>query len=232
MRNPFRSQFKITQPFGARPEYYRQFGLTGHEGIDLIPSSADWAVLALADGKVVRDEDNPRSGAYGVSVTLWHPHLKKAAQYCHLAQNTVAIGQEIKAGHQIGVMGRTGNTQGAHLHLNLFEVDGQGRRLNKGNGYLGGINPQPFLEEQTSVPVEKATFEKLVSNSTRYDAFVAAGFPDVASVRKAIEAGRVTITDTQKIKELEQQLAQVRGERDRLVDFRNQVEQLIHDFSR
>lgn len=148
MRNPFRSKLQITQAFGARPEYYKQFGLIGHEGLDLIPTGTDWTVYALEDGKVVKDEDNAKSGAYGINITLWHG--KKATQYCHLEYNLVNLNDEVKKGQAIGKMGATGNTQGTHLHLNLFETDENGYRLNKDNGYFGGVNPEPFLNEDNT----------------------------------------------------------------------------------
>lgn len=153
MRNPFRSQYKITQEFANNPAYYGQFGLKGHEGIDLIPSGSVWDVLCLADGVVVTDSDNPVSGAYGVFVTVWHPKLKKATQYCHFKENYVKNGDVVTAGQKLGLMGKTGNTQGAHLHLNLYETDDNGIRLNKDNGYNGGINPKPFLEAEDQLPV-------------------------------------------------------------------------------
>jgi hypothetical protein len=147
MRKLFNSTFKITQVFNNNASYYSQFGLKGHEGIDLVPTTSDWSVLALEDGVVVRDEDNPRSGAYGVYVTLWHKELNKATQYCHLFSNIVTFGQQVKKGEKIGTMGNTGNTNGAHVHLNLFETNQDGIRLNKTNGYNGGIDPLPFLNE-------------------------------------------------------------------------------------
>ena len=148
MRSPFRSKFKITQKFGVNSAYYRRFGLRGHEGIDLIPTGRSWDILCLEDGIVVRDEDNPRSGAYGVYCTVWHSSIKKATQYCHLKENFVEIGDRVKKGQRIGIMGATGNVTGAHLHLNLFEVDENGYRLNRNNGYLGGIDPLPWLLEE------------------------------------------------------------------------------------
>lgn len=155
MRQIFRSKFKVTQEFGVNPEYYKKFGLTAHEGIDIIPTGSDWTVYALEDGVVVKDEDNAKSGAYGKYVTIWHPSIKKATQYCHLASNIVDNGIQVKKGQAIGVMGSTGNTSGAHVHLNLFNVDDNGVRLNRDNGYLGGINPLPFLEEVEVVDNQK-----------------------------------------------------------------------------
>lgn len=153
MRKVFNSQFKITQEFGVNKEYYSQFGLQGHEGIDLIPTGSVWDVYALEDGVVVLDDDvvgSVSSDPYGKRVTLWHPNIKKATNYNHLAENYVVMGQQVKRGEKIGLMGSTGNSTGPHLHLNLFEVDDQGIRLNKNNGFLGGINPKPFLEESVA----------------------------------------------------------------------------------
>jgi|GEM_PF-1274214 len=166
MRKLFKSAHRITQGFGLRPEYYGQFGLKGHEGVDIIPTGSDWTVLALEDGVTVKDEDNRSSGAYGINVTLWHKGIKKATQYCHLENNSVALGQEVKKGDSIGKMGATGNTQGAHVHLNLFAVDEQGLRLNRNNGFFGGIDPETFLNEDTSIdPKEFERIKKLLKDN-------------------------------------------------------------------
>lgn len=146
--NPFNSKYKITQAFGVNAADYKKFGLKGHEGIDLIPTGTVLDVFCLADGVVVLDDDEVDSVAsdpYGKIVTIWHPTLKLATMYCHLASNTVAKGQQVKKGDKIGVMGSTGNSTGPHLHLNLFQVDDNGVRLNRDNGYNGGIDPLPFL---------------------------------------------------------------------------------------
>lgn len=147
MRQIFRSKFRVSQEFGVNAEYYKKFGLTAHEGIDLVPMGIVRDVLALADGVVVKDENNPMSGVYGNFVTLWHPSLNKATQYCHFKENYVENGQQVKLGDKLGLMGSSGNTSGAHLHLNLFETDSSGIRLNKNNGFLGGINPLSFINE-------------------------------------------------------------------------------------
>src|SRR3990167_11286 len=160
MKSLFRSKHKITQGFGVNKTYYSKFGLQGHEGLDLIPTGTDWTVHALEDGVVVKDEDNARSGAYGVNCTIWHPSINKATQYCHMEFNLVESGMQAKRGQAIGKMGSTGNSTGAHVHLNLFSVDNNGVRLNRDNGFLGGTNPLPFLGEGggTMVEVDSKTF--------------------------------------------------------------------------
>lgn len=159
MRKLFRSQHRQTQGFGENPQYYGKFGLKGHEGGDYVPTGSDWTVYALEDGIVVKDEDNKKSGAYGVYVTILHPTIKKATQYCHLEYNLVDNGQQVKKGQALGKMGATGNTSGAHVHLNFFNVDDNGVRLNRDNGYLGGTDPLPFLEEVDAV--DQAELDKL-----------------------------------------------------------------------
>ena len=148
MRSLFQSKLKVTQAFGVNAQYYSKFGLKAHEGLDCIPTGSVWNVLCLEDGVVVKDMDDAIQGkAYGKYVTVWHPTINKATQYCHLASNIVSNGTVVKRGDVLGVMGAIGNVTGAHVPLNLFNVDDNGIRLNTNNGYLGGINPQPFLDE-------------------------------------------------------------------------------------
>lgn len=155
MKQIFKSKYRITQTFANKliingKEYYPQFGLRAHEGLDLVPTGTQLDVLSLADGVVVKDEDNAKSGAYGINCTIWSPTLNIAFQYCHLSGNTVREGELVKEGQVIGSMGGTGNTMGPHLHLNKFVTDSNGIRQNKDNGFLGGVDPLPFLEQGTS----------------------------------------------------------------------------------
>lgn len=167
MRSPFRSKFRITQGFGENPDYYKRFGLLAHEGIDIVPTGKVWDVLCLENGIVVKDEDNSRSGAYGIYVTIWHPSLKKATQYCHLKSNLVSLGERVEKRQKIGVMGSTGNVTGAHVHLNLFQTSKEGYRLNRNNGYLGGIDPLPFLESEDNIVVKNDDCEKRLKDEIR-----------------------------------------------------------------
>lgn len=212
MRSPFTGAFQITQKFGENPNYYAKFGLKGHEGLDLIPIGSDWSILALEDGVVVRDEDNPRSGNYGIYVTLWHPQIKKATQYCHLAENYVSINQKVKKGEKIGKMGATGNVTGAHLHLNLFEVDDQGYRLNRNNGYFGGVDPLPFLQEDDALAACMRDREKFW--------------------KERDEALEKIKTLEQRLNEATSKILTLQAQNARLIEFRNKVEELINLFTR
>lgn len=170
MRQIFRSPFKVTQTFGVNAAYYGQFGLKGHEGLDLVPTTSDWTIISpIGDGVVVRDIDDPKAGgAYGNTCTVWYKQLNIALQFCHMSENYLKLNDTVTLGQAIGKMGDTGNTMGAHLHLNRFEVDANGVRLNKTNGFLGGTDPLPFLQESTTttgnmIQVDSKVYEGLIT---------------------------------------------------------------------
>ena len=209
MRSLFNSPYRVTQKFGVRPEYYSKFSLSGHEGLDIIPTSSDWTILCLEDGVVVLDDDivgSVSADPYGKIVTVWHPEIKCAIMYCHLSENFVVKGQTVKKGEKIGTMGATGNVDGAHLHLNLFEVDDNGIRLNRDNGYLGGIDPLPFLQEEETVSdnisIDTEVFEELVRKSSAFDEVLKSlELPDDATndtVARSIAATRGLVSSLQK----------------------------------
>lgn len=142
--NPFFSEPRVTQMFGANPAYYSKYGLAGHEGIDLVPTGADWRVRAVASGTVVYDDDQAKNRAYGNHVRI-KARDGRVWCYCHLSQNVVTLGQVIDEGDVIGTMGNTGTGTGAHLHLMTYREDNAGRRLFADNGYKGCENPHGMI---------------------------------------------------------------------------------------
>jgi len=216
--SPFRSKYKVTQLFGVNEAYYAQFGLKGHEGIDLIPTGTVWDILCLADGVVVLDDDvvgSVSSDPYGKIVTVWHPSLNRATMYCHLNENFVALGETVTKGQKIGTMGTTGNSTGAHLHLNLFETTDQGVRLNRNNGYNGGIDPLPFLEADPE-PIPAPTIDPEILN--RADSFVAVATKLNCAVNKDVVMGELDklIKYEDAVIEKDRQLLQVQSDAQKL----------------
>ncbi len=152
MNTPFRAGYRITQNYGARPEYYQQFGLKAHEGVDLIPADANWDMLCIEEGVVVRDLDDPKLSTggvhpYGIHVVILNRETGRSWWYCHLAENNVSLNQTVKRGDKIGKMGDTDNTEGAHLHLGLRYADANARPLNQDNGFKGFVDPLPVLKD-------------------------------------------------------------------------------------
>lgn len=101
------SNQRVTSEFG--PRRYRW-----HYGIDIDLNTGD-AVFAAFDG-VVRVAKY--SSTYGYVVVIRHYNGLETL-YSHLSRLQVKPGQEVEAGHQVGLGGRTGRATGSHLH---FEV--------------------------------------------------------------------------------------------------------------
>src|SRR3990167_7148891 len=167
-----KSGYRITQQFGSNPDYYKQFGFSGHEGLDLVPNTkGDNNIYCAEDGEILRDIDDPKSGAYGIHVVVWNKTNKRAWWYCHLSQNFVENKKQVKRGGLIGVMGATGNTNGAHLHLNLRLTDDNANPTNMTNGFKGFVNPLPVLQSfegtmADTITIDTGLYEKLVGNAT------------------------------------------------------------------
>jgi hypothetical protein len=140
---PFKSGAIITQLFGEHPEIYQKFGLAGHEGVDLIPRDSNWNILAIADGEVVRMAFSAKD--YGNYVVVLNLAMRFTLWYCHLASTGVQLGQKLKIGDFVGVMGETGNATGPHLHAGKRETDAAGNPIHLDNGYQGFVDPLPML---------------------------------------------------------------------------------------
>lgn len=94
-----------------------------HKGVDLL-AAAGQPVYAAADGTVVKagweDERDPFVG-YGRRITIEHPDGHET-RYAHLSEIKVAVGDAVKQGEMIGLVGRTGNVEDhapTHLHFEI-----------------------------------------------------------------------------------------------------------------
>lgn len=100
-----------------------------HTGIDI---ATPWfsgmpPIYACADGKVTRAGWDPTG--YGIMIEIDHGNGYQTL-YAHLSSLRVSVGQTVKQGATIGVMGSTGRSTGPHLH---FEVRSGGSRYNPFN---------------------------------------------------------------------------------------------------
>ena len=78
---------RITQYFGANPHNYAQFGLPGHEGIDIRAPTGS-RVFAVAAGKVIRIHPTAHGHNYGIHVRIEHQDDYKTI-YAHLESTNV-----------------------------------------------------------------------------------------------------------------------------------------------
>jgi len=101
----------ITAHFGSNtiPEH-----AGGHTGLD-IGATTGAAVLAPAPGRVTAATAGPVFGTY---ITIAHAGGAETL-YAHLSRIDVAVGQFVRRGDGLGMVGSTGLSTGPHLHWGL-----------------------------------------------------------------------------------------------------------------
>ncbi|MDO6629938.1 peptidoglycan DD-metalloendopeptidase family protein [Bacillus thuringiensis] len=116
-----------------------------HYGID-VAAPIGTPVAAIQDGKVTKSY---YSSSYGNVVFIKHGEYE--AVYAHLNKRYVGQGDYISKGEKIGEVGNTGESRGAHLHLELH----QGRwTMAKKNA----MNPLLVLSEQRNEVVSSSLY--------------------------------------------------------------------------
>ncbi|ULL15616.1 M23 family peptidase [Paenibacillus sp. H1-7] len=117
-------QAQLTSEFGQR------WGRL-HPGTDMV--SEQTGILASDHGKTVFA--GWKSG-YGNCIIIDHQN-GYSTLYGHLSKISVTEGENVQKGEKIGVMGRTGNATGVHLHFEVRKGDSQ-------------LNPLKFLGKAAS----------------------------------------------------------------------------------
>lgn len=95
-----------------------------HKGID-IGAREGTPVLAAADGAVIsiREENrNCSSCGYGNMVLIQHNNGHRTL-YGHLSRIGASMGQKLSAGEELGRVGNTGHSYGAHLHFEIIAYE-------------------------------------------------------------------------------------------------------------
>ncbi len=107
----------ITSYFGAR------WGRT-HGGLDIWSNDCfGKPIVSASDGIVVRADSY---GGYGLCVIVDHGNGVQTL-YAHMSAISVNVGDTVSAGDELGKIGNTGVSTGAHLH---FEVHVDGEQVN------------------------------------------------------------------------------------------------------
>jgi murein DD-endopeptidase MepM/ murein hydrolase activator NlpD len=111
---------KVTQWFGANPSMYAQYGLAGHNGLDYRAPEGT-PVLAMHSGIArIYDQGVAGLGRYVKVAYLDGRGVERyVTRYAHLSQWRVTDGQRVRRGDVLGLSGNTGNSTGAHLHVDL-----------------------------------------------------------------------------------------------------------------
>ena len=144
---PFYGRYSISFDFGAVStdetiqKKYQEWGIVGHDGLDFgLPEGTE--VLSCDEGVVTQAGDN---GDFGISITI--KHSWGTSIYCHLQSFGVLVNDHVSKGHVIGASDQTGFAKAPHLHFGI-----QPNNPDTNNGYLGYINPAPYLMEKTEKP--------------------------------------------------------------------------------
>lgn len=103
-----------TDPFTGKP--------ASHKGVDFAGKLGS-EIIAVADGVVTWSA--PRYG-FGKLVEINHGN-GYSTRYAHNSENLVSVGQEVRKGQTVALMGDTGRATGPNLH---FEVLHRGHRVN------------------------------------------------------------------------------------------------------
>ena len=108
----------ITSPVGYRAASVTNYiGSTNHQGVDI---GAYWGsnILASKAGTVILARWN---GGYGNCVMIQHGSGGYYTVYGHMSRILVSEGQTVTQGQVIGLVGNTGNSNGAHIHFEIHE---------------------------------------------------------------------------------------------------------------
>lgn len=149
------TSIRISQKFAAKAVDYSQFGMIGHNGID-IAAPEGTPIYAVHDGFIV--EATEKTGGYGIRVTqVWeedgrewlvvYGHQRDYSPLPEIPWNYFYRGYPVRKGELIGHVDSTGFSFGHHLHFGLYEYK-NGVKLNANNGYGGAIDPMPFLPKE------------------------------------------------------------------------------------
>lgn len=111
---------KITSEFGAREATIKGM-TTDHKGLDISANSGT-NIKSAIDGTVSVAEENSE---YGKFIKITNGDVMTV--YAHCKTLKVKVGDKIKAGQTIALVGSTGNSTGPHLH---FEIRYENRYIN------------------------------------------------------------------------------------------------------
>jgi murein DD-endopeptidase MepM/ murein hydrolase activator NlpD len=107
-----------------------------HEGMDFsAPVGTD--IFATGNGTVVYS--GWRQG-YGETIDIDHG-FGYSTRYAHCSKRMVRVGQKVKRGDVIALVGNTGKSTGPHLH---YEVHYQNRPIDPRNYYFYDLSPEDY----------------------------------------------------------------------------------------
>lgn len=115
---PFTGAIRITSAYGRRNIALENYASSYHYGLDLVGVN-DTTVVSVTSGTVDRVQSASDGSSYGNRVWVRNDDGTSCV-YAHLKSFLCSKGQKLKCKTPIGIMGNTGASTGAHLHLGVF----------------------------------------------------------------------------------------------------------------
>lgn len=148
---PVRIPMRITQLFGKNPQIYKQFGLAGHNGLDIgTPTGTKLYAMLPGTYHLLSDLRSGKWYGYGAAwrmvTAATKAGLRQEWTFAHLQNRKKEFDNKVvKEGTLIAECDNTGFSTGPHLHIGL-RILKNGQIQNYNNGYKGAIDPLPELK--------------------------------------------------------------------------------------
>ncbi|MFI3306439.1 MAG: M23 family metallopeptidase [Rikenellaceae bacterium] len=138
-------------PFGMRmhPIYKR---MMDHKGVDLACDTGS-PIYATGDAVVEKSYQGLRTKGYGQMLLLRH-EFGYQTRYAHLSKRLVSVGDTVRRGEVIGLVGSTGGSTGPHLHYEVIV-----------NGKV--VNPLNFFNQNMTSDEYKQLMEQVNEDNIR-----------------------------------------------------------------
>ena len=108
-----------------------------HAGMDF---TADIGTEVYSSGDGVVEATERNGWGYGNCIVINHGFGYKT-RYAHLSAFKVKVGQKVKRGDLIGLVGSSGKSTGPHLH---YEVEKNGEKVNPIHFYHSDLTPEQY----------------------------------------------------------------------------------------
>ena len=112
--SPLQDLHQVSSPYGYRMDPFTNV-TSLHEGVDL-SAEVNSRIFATADGVVTQ---SGQVGGYGLLIEIKHD-TGLTTRYGHANKLLVQVGDFVKKGQLIGLVGSTGRSTGNHLHYEVL----------------------------------------------------------------------------------------------------------------
>jgi murein DD-endopeptidase MepM/ murein hydrolase activator NlpD len=149
---PIKIPMRITQTFGQRPLVYAQFGLKGHNGLDIgCPTGTQFFAMLPGVWHLLSQKDKwGRWTGYGAAWRLHHNQgggIVHEWTFAHLqSRHLHDDNKNLPEGQHVADTDNTGFSTAPHLHIGL-RILKNGQIQNYNNGFHGSIDPLPVMKK-------------------------------------------------------------------------------------